>query len=247
MNETTHYQRLTFLPDSGFVTNVHPSYQLQGFRLYLSRDENFTDSNIVYTNTAQDYNHGHITVTTNLEGLFRFIKLDVPGTYRAKRNDGSILTGPIVLCEVEILVQMSNIATDKHATMSTHYGDMTADKCIDGNPRRDANYCHCCSHSTDEINPWITVDLLQVHEIFQIHVAGRNDDYRNNRHVTGLEIFANGTNNPVLGKFTSENASDVIVTLPQGILGRYITLRRPKPQNVDEWYLVVCEVEIYTR
>jgi hypothetical protein len=71
---------------------------------------------------------------------------------------------------------VSNIATDKQATMSTHYSDMTADKCIDGNPRRDPNVCHCCSHSTDEINPWITVDLMHVHEIFQIHVAGGNDD-----------------------------------------------------------------------
>jgi hypothetical protein len=70
---------------------------------------------------------------------------------------------------------VSNIATDKHATMSPYFADMTADKCIDGNPSRNADKCNCCSHSSGERQPWITVDLLQVHEIFQIHVAGRND------------------------------------------------------------------------
>ncbi|XP_060580612.1 multiple epidermal growth factor-like domains protein 11 [Ruditapes philippinarum] len=67
------------------------------------------------------------------------------------------------------------------------------------------------------------------------------------RDVTGLDLFANGTNNRILGNFTSANASDVIVTLPQGLHSRYITLRRPSPHNVNEWYLIVCEVEIYTR
>ncbi|XP_060580614.1 protein draper-like [Ruditapes philippinarum] len=223
-----------------FGRNDSQYNQLLGFRLYLSRDENFTDSNIVYTNTAQDYNHGQIVITSNLSGLFRFIELDLPGPYvQAGRQ--------IVLCEVEILVKMSNIATDKQATMSTHYNDMTADKCIDGNPRRNPDSCHCCSHSNNEANPWITVDLLQVHEIFQIHVAGRKDRFEKSRDVSGLEIFGNGTNNRILGNFTSANGTDVIVTLPQGIHSRYITLRRPIPQNFNEWYLVVCEVEIYIK
>lgn len=77
--------------------------QLHGFRLYLSSINQFTENNIVYNNT--DYDGGTIVITQDFVGLFQFVKLDLPGTFRAHFNKSSKNTGPLALCEVEVFVK----------------------------------------------------------------------------------------------------------------------------------------------
>ncbi|XP_053400469.1 uncharacterized protein LOC123558234 [Mercenaria mercenaria] len=222
--------------------------QLQGFRLYLSHDNFSEQSRLVYTNI--DSNNGFITVTSVPTGLYRYVKLDLPGTYRSYAHHQRIekQEGPVVLCEVEVLVNAKNVAVGKNVTMSSYISSWDPYKAVDNITDQEASTCDCCSHSSDSKQPWLTVNLGKQYTIIQIKAIGRYDeDHRENRQLYGLKIVTNGSDN----LWSDDNAStnlfrNTITFNPTNLSSQFVTLRRPGPPD-GEWFLVVCELQIFVR
>ncbi|XP_055020154.1 fucolectin-like isoform X2 [Boleophthalmus pectinirostris] len=99
------------------------------------------------------------TFSKRVEG--RYVSVVLPGT-------GRLLT----LCEVEVYGYRAptgeNLALQGKATQSSLYKNYVAYNAIDGNRNTEWS---TCSHTDNNLNPWLRLDLRKTHRIFTVNVT----------------------------------------------------------------------------
>ncbi|XP_077987409.1 fucolectin-6-like [Glandiceps talaboti] len=83
----------------------------------------------------------------------------------------------MTLCEVEVMVadsKLSNLVIDKKATQSSHHGDGSAIRAIDGD--KSSDYAdRSCTHTELEYEPWWKVDLNDEYHVIEVIITNRAD------------------------------------------------------------------------
>ncbi|XP_070546444.1 uncharacterized protein [Ptychodera flava] len=153
----------------------------------------------------------------------------------------------MVLCEVEVMATdsvLKNLAIKKPASQSSHYGDGSATKAVDGD--KSSEYDHrSCTHTEYEYEPWWKVDLGDIYEIYEIVITNRGDccdDRLLNAQIYVIEDTGITGNTSCAEPLNYEDLSTNPITVNCGgpKLGRYVLIKLLNTTN----YLTLCEVEV---
>uniref|UniRef100_A0A8C2DZI0 Fucolectin tachylectin-4 pentraxin-1 domain-containing protein n=1 Tax=Cyprinus carpio TaxID=7962 RepID=A0A8C2DZI0_CYPCA len=112
-----------------------------------------------------------------------------------------------------------------------------------GTPHPEETYTYC-SHTSNDLNPWWRLDLVDYYYIYKVAITNRGDGWL--EQTTGVEIRIgnsldnNGNNNPRCAVTSSVPARSTVSFSCGGMEGRYVNMYIPK-----QAYLVLCEVEVY--
>ncbi|XP_041636264.1 fucolectin-4-like [Cheilinus undulatus] len=174
---------------------------------------------------------------TTVDG--REVTLMLPG-------DNRLLT----VCEVEVYghptVTRQNVALKGKASQSSLFDYRSiASNAIDGNP--DSTWeSGACSCTTDMMDPWWKLDLLETHKVFSVNVTNRGDGAF--RQLNGAVIHVGdspdnmGVNNPRCAHISSIPAGETAeFQCGSGMDGRYVTINIPGETRI----LSMCEVEVF--
>ncbi|XP_052459356.1 fucolectin-5-like [Carassius gibelio] len=144
-----------------------------------------------------------------------------------------------------------NLALKGTAVQSSTFYTSGAAQAIDGikyspsgTPYPDETHAYC-SITSNELNPWWRLDLLDSYNISNVTVTNRGDGWP--EQTTGVEIRIgnslenNGNNNPRCGVTSLVPAGSSVSFSCGGMEGRYVNMYLP---NIQMW-LTLCEVEVY--
>uniref|UniRef100_A0A8C1XFD6 Fucolectin tachylectin-4 pentraxin-1 domain-containing protein n=1 Tax=Cyprinus carpio TaxID=7962 RepID=A0A8C1XFD6_CYPCA len=154
-----------------------------------------------------------------------------------------ILNVLIFICILPDLFK--NLAFKGTAVQSSTYKSCGAANAIDG-IRYAPGEATSCSHTTNQLNPWWRLDLLDYYYIYKVIITNRADCCP--ERMTGVEIRIgnslenNGNNNPRCAVITSLVPAGSTVSIScGGMEGRYVNMYIPNIQKC----LTLCEVEVY--
>ncbi|XP_077990745.1 uncharacterized protein LOC144445068 isoform X2 [Glandiceps talaboti] len=150
------------------------------------------------------------------------------------------------VCEVQVMVPGQcgiNIATSGIASQSSNYGNVHADRAIDGNTQSTWS-ANTCSHTNSDQGAWWKVDLGKSYDVFGVIVTNRQDCC--SERILNAEVrvgdSANIGENTRCGELVgADRMNDETLTFDcDGLVsGRYVSV-----QLVDRAdYLHVCEVQ----
>uniref|UniRef100_A0A8C1DGH9 Fucolectin tachylectin-4 pentraxin-1 domain-containing protein n=2 Tax=Cyprinus carpio TaxID=7962 RepID=A0A8C1DGH9_CYPCA len=144
-----------------------------------------------------------------------------------------------------------NLALKGTAVQSSTFYTSEATKAIDGiryspsgTPHPDETYTYC-SITSNQLNPWWRLDLLDYYDIYNVTITYRGDCCL--EQTTGVEIrignslLNNGNNNPRCAVTSLVPVGSTVSFSCGGMEGRYVNMYIPNIQA----YLTLCEVEVY--
>ncbi|CAI9570446.1 unnamed protein product [Staurois parvus] len=122
------------------------------------------------------------------------------------------------------------------------YGE--AKNAIDGS--LDSNYLYIqCSGTSEQDNPWWTVDLKGQFKVFTVAVTNRGDccaDKINGAQIRiGNSAEDGGTNNPICGTIPTMASGETLAFECDGMVGQYVTIFIPGKMTS----LTLCEVQVF--
>uniref|UniRef100_A0A3Q4MIT8 Fucolectin tachylectin-4 pentraxin-1 domain-containing protein n=1 Tax=Neolamprologus brichardi TaxID=32507 RepID=A0A3Q4MIT8_NEOBR len=137
-----------------------------------------------------------------------------------------------------------NLALKQKAVQSSTSGTVgIAGKAVDGN--RDTNYQRCCTHTSEDLDPWWRVDLLAVYKVSAVTIINRQDAVI--ERILGAQILIgnsleqNGNQNPSCGMIKSLDGTPTYTFQCNEMEGRYIIVIIPGTKR----YMTLCEVEVF--
>uniref|UniRef100_A0A8C2I119 Fucolectin tachylectin-4 pentraxin-1 domain-containing protein n=1 Tax=Cyprinus carpio TaxID=7962 RepID=A0A8C2I119_CYPCA len=144
-----------------------------------------------------------------------------------------------------------NLALKGTAVQSSTYYTCGAAKAIDGiryspsgTPHPDETHTYC-SITSNQLNPWWRLDLLDYYYIYKVTIINRGDCCL--EQTTGVEIrignslVNNGNSNPRCAVTSPVPAGSTVSFSCGGMEGRYVNIYIPNIQK----HLTLCEVEVY--
>lgn len=228
--------------------------RLQGFYVMASEKAitaNSTDNAMLFKNGPLSFKSGSEASMT-LEGnkKCRYIRICIPGNIKI-----------LSLAEIEVYGQLSssntssvsnavNVAKGKSCRASSVNLGGVASRAVDGNTN--GNYSNnSCTHTQDENDPWLEIDLGGYYDVSQIVIWNRTDECCWNR-LQGFYVMAsakaitanNFEDKSLLYKnsaFSFKSASQSNITLDGSKRCRYVRIFIPGSMKT----LSLAEIEVY--
>ncbi|XP_060581584.1 uncharacterized protein LOC132738145 [Ruditapes philippinarum] len=103
-----------------------------------------------------------------------------------------------------------------------------------------------CFHSLSEEFPFVEVQLTKPIVVDSMYLRGRFDGqmFQVPKNLKNLEIAFNGIKLPQ-SAYSFDASKNIVAVKGSQLEVKNVKITRPKPPNVPEWFITICDMEIY--